>query len=377
VAGPLHATIFLKPWYRALGARLGRFVELSTASTTTPDLLDIEEDCTIADEVSLGAARVENGWLTLAPTRLGRRAFVGNGAVIPAGTTLGAGSLVGVLTVAPADREQAGRSGACWLGSPPIFLNRRQSGTGFPEQTTYRPTRKLQWARGCWEILRITVPGAGLVITTVGVLEAALRLWDRLGPTLTLLTLPAIFAAGCAAVILAVVPVKWIVVGRYRPFERPCWSAFVWRLEFVNALFEFLATPMALDVLRGTPLLPWYLRLLGCRIGRGVWIDSTGFLEFDLVDIGDGAILNRDCILQTHLFEDRVLKGSRLRIGSDCEIGAHSIVLYDTEMKEGARLGALSLLMKGEVLPAGRVWVGSPLDSVSTDERRNACDLVA
>ena len=81
------------------------------------------------------------------------------------------------------------------------------------------------------------------------------------------------------------------------------------------------------------------------------------------MSVGDRAILNKDCILQTHLFEDRVMKGACVRIGSDCEIGTQSIVLYDTEMKDGARLAALSLLMKGEVLPAGPVWVGSPLDS--------------
>jgi non-ribosomal peptide synthetase-like protein len=357
----------MKPWFRALGAKLGRFVELSTASTTTPDLLDIGDDCTIADEVSLGAARVERGWLTLAPTRLGRRAFVGNGAVIPAGTTLGAESLVGVLTVAPLDSEQAARTGGCWLGSPPMLLQRRQPTTGFPEQATFRPTRKLQWARGCWELLRVTLPGGGLAIATVVVLETTVKIWGVWGPAGALLSLPAIFAACCSMVILAIVPVKWIVMGRYRPFERPLWSAFLWRLEFVNALFEFLATPIGLETLRGTPLLPWYLRLLGCRIGRSIYIDTTGFIEFDLVEVGDRSILNRDCILQTHLFEDRVMKGSRLRIGSGCEIGADSIVLCDSEMKDGARLGALSLLMKGEVLPAGPVWVGSPLDSSRAD----------
>ncbi len=186
---------------------------------------------------------------------------------------------------------------------------------------TFRPTRELQWARGCFEILRVTLPGAGFLFATVGVLDIALQLWNRWGLLRTLLLLPAVFALCCAVVILAVAPVKWLVVGRYRSFEKPFWSAFVWRLEFVNALFEFLATPIGLEALRGTPLLPWYLRLLGCRIGRGVYIDSTGFLEFDLVDVGDRAILNKDCILQTHLFEDRVLKGSRLRIGADCEIG--------------------------------------------------------
>ena len=367
VAGPLHSTIFLKPWYRALGAKLGRFVEISTASTTTPDLLDIEDDCTIADDVSLGAARVERGWLTLAPTRLGRRTFVGNGAVIPAGTSMGAGSLVGVLTIAPTDREQAGRAGAGWLGSPPMFLKRRQTCGTFSEETTFRPTRKLQWARGCWEGLRITLPGAGMIVATVVALETVLKLWDGAGPTAAMLWLPAVFAACCAGVMLAVVPIKWAVMGRFRPFERPLWSAYLWRLELVNALFEFMATPIGLETLQGTPLLPWYLRLLGCRMGSEVYVETTGFIEFDLVDVGDRAILNRNCILQTHLYEDRVMKGAGLRVGAESEIGAQSIVLYGAEMKDGARLGALSLLMKGEVLPAGRVWMGSPLDSSAVE----------
>ena len=353
VAGPLHSTILVKPWYRALGARLGRFVELSNVTLSSPDLLDIEDDCTIADEVSLGTARIERGWLTLAPTRLGRRVFVGNSAVIPAGTTIGEGSLIGVLTLAPEDKRFAARTNASWLGSPPLFLARRQPARGFLQESTFRPTRKVQFARGCWELLRISLPGAGFVIATVGVIEAA--------PTVPIFLLPAIYAALCAAVVLAIVPLKWLFVGRYRPFEQPCWSAGVWRLELVNALFEFLAGPIGIETLQGTPLLPWYLRLLGCRIGKGTYIDTTGFLEFDLVNIGDRAMLNRDCILQTHLFEDRVMKASHLKIGADCEIGTQSIVLYDTHLQDGARLGPLSLVMKGETLPAGRVWTGSPV----------------
>ena len=363
VAGPLHSTIFLKPWYRALGAKLGRFVELSNVTISSPDLLDIEDDCTIADEVSLGAARIERGWLTLAPTRLGRRVFVGNGAVIPAGTTIGEGSLIGVLTLAPEDKRFAARTNASWLGSPPLFLARRQPSTGFPEVSTFRPTRKLQFARGCWELLRISLPGAGFVIATVGVIGAA--------PAVSIVLLPGIYVALCAAIILAIVPIKWLVAGCYRPFEQPCWSGAVWRLELVNALFEFLAAPIGLETLRGTPLLPWYLRLLGCRVGKGTYIETTGFLEFDLVKVGDRAILNHDCILQTHLFEDRVMKASHIKIGADCEIGTQSIVLYDTHLQDGARLGPLSLVMKGETLPAGRVWTGSPVGH-STQTRDEA-----
>ena len=208
--------------------------------------------------------------------------------------------------------------------------------------------------------MRITLPPAGFIFVTVTVITAAFELWDRFEFGLTLGLLPLVYAACCAVVLAGVVLAKRIVMGRYRPFERPLWSNFIWRLEFVNALYEFLATPLALEALQGTPFLPWYFRLLGARIGRRVYTHTTGLLEWDLVEVGDGAALNDDCVLQTHLFEDRVLKADRLRIGADCSVGAVSVVLYDTEMEAGARLDALSLLMKGETLPAGTAWAGIP-----------------
>jgi hypothetical protein len=128
---------------------------------------------------------------------------------------------------------------------------------------------------------------------------------------------------------------------------------------------------------QGTPLLPWYFRLLGARIGRRVYSHTTGLLEWDLVEVGDRAALNDDCVLQTHLFEDRVLKASRLRIGADCTVGAVSVVLYDSKMEDGSRLDALSLLMKGETLPAGTAWAGIPAswrDPGSASRKPSASD---
>jgi len=366
VAGQLRATLYVSPWYRALGARLGRFVELSTASSTTPDLLELEEGSTVADEVSLGTPRIEGGWMTVAPTHLGRRAFVGNSAVIPTGTTLGNRSLLGVLSIAPSERSKAAASDTAWLGSPPILLPRRQQSAAFSEDRTYRPTRRLRCGRGCFELLRVTLPPAGSVFVTASVINGALLLWEYFNLAAVLLLLPVVYTANCFGVLAAVAVVKWVVVGRYRPFERPLWCLFVWRLEFVNALYEFLATPLALEALQGTPMLPWYLRLLGARIGRRTYIETTGFLEWDLVEIGDRAALNEDCIMQTHLFEDRVLKASQLRVGAECEVGADSVVLYDSEMQDGSRLDAVSLLMKGERLPRETDWAGVPAASRNT-----------
>ena len=54
------------------------------------------------------------------------------------------------------------------------------------------------------------------------------------------------------------------------------------------------------------------------------------------------------------------MKSSYLRVEQGCSVGNMSVVLYDTRMEEGARLGPMSLLMKGEIMPAGRSWHGIP-----------------
>jgi len=124
------------------------------------------------------------------------------------------------------------------------------------------------------------------------------------------------------------------------------------------------AVPNFLDLLRGTPMLPWALRLLGARIGRGVYLNTTDLTEFDCVRIGDGAELNAWCGPQTHLFEDRVMKVGLVDIGNGVTVGVRSTILYDTKVGDQVRLGPLTLVAKGELLPAGTRWEGSPATAV-------------
>ena len=112
----------------------------------------------------------------------------------------------------------------------------------------------------------------------------------------------------------------------------------------------------------GTPFLPWVLRLFGARFGRGVWMNMTDITEFDCIAVGDFAALNSLCALQTHLYEDRVMKVGRVRIGDGVTVGAGSTVLYDTHVGDFARLGPLTLVMKGESIPAHSEWVGAPAE---------------
>jgi acetyltransferase-like isoleucine patch superfamily enzyme len=69
-------------------------------------------------------------------------------------------------------------------------------------------------------------------------------------------------------------------------------------------------------------------------------------------------------VIQNHLFEDRIMKSSYLTIDDECSVANMSVVLYDTRMEHGAVLGPLSLLMKGEIVPAGSRWHGIPTVAV-------------
>jgi len=358
--GPLYATLYIAPFFRWLGASLGRAVELSTAHSTTPDLLKMESGSFVADSVSLGAPHIERGLMTLGMTRIGRRTFIGNSAVLPAGAQVGEGGLIGVLSTRPLGKPGAEQPGTAWLGSPAIFLPRRHVNTSFPEETTYKPTRRLYALRLVIEFFRITLP-----MTCYSLLGCLLyTTFDRLRHAYALLVSIALFPVCYLACALAacgiVIVTKWALMGRYRPTEKPLWSAFVWRTELLTAMHENLADPFLVRLLLGTPFASWFFRAMGAKVGKRVYWDTTSLTEFDLVHIEDDVALNQDCVVQSHLFEDRVMKMSTIHISAGCTVGSRSVVLYDSSMGAGARLNDLSLVMKGETLPPRAQWIGSP-----------------
>jgi non-ribosomal peptide synthetase-like protein len=360
ILGPLYASIYLAPWYKLLGAKIGNGAEISTASFISPDLLSIGEDSFIADSVSLGAPRVKDGFMKLGRNQIGRRSFIGNSAMLPPGTVIGDSVLVGCLSAPPAKPRDALREDSAWLGSPAMFLPQRQSSTGFGEAATFDPPARLRALRAAVEFIRVIAPSTGFIILLSLLFSGLLLLRDSYSLVSTLAFFPLLYLGCGLAAVLVTIIAKWTLVGRYQAGEKPLWCSFVWRNELVNALHEHLAEPFLVGALTGTPFLCWYFRLLGARIGRRVYMETTDFSEFDLVRIRDEAALNSDCTVQTHLFEDRVMKISTIEIGSRCKVGAGSLVLYDTRMEEGSSLDDLSLLMKGEVLPAGTGWHGIP-----------------
>jgi non-ribosomal peptide synthetase-like protein len=357
---PIYATLYVVPWYRALGVKVGRRAEISTAAAIIPDLVEIGPESFIADAVLFGAMKVEPGAIRLEHTRIGRRSFIGNSALLPTGASIGDEVLIGVLSKPPEDGGAEAPNGT-WFGSPPISLPVRQTVGMFDEGARFNPSGRLVATRLTIEAIRVVLSLTiflalfSLLLSMVGELDDLTHGGRWIAAAFPFLYIG--FALGCG---LWVVVLKWLVMGRYTPTTQPLWSTFVWRTELVTATYENLAVPNLLEPLRGTPWLPFYLRLMGCRIGKRCYIDTTDITEYDLVEIGDDVAINDFAGLQTHLFEDRVMKVSGVRVCDRATIGSYAIVLYDAEIGEDAQLGDLSVVMKGEVLPPGTSWEGAP-----------------
>jgi len=158
---------------------------------------------------------------------------------------------------------------------------------------------------------------------------------------------------------------KWGVVGRIRAVEHPLWSSFVWRNEVVDTFVEMVAGPWFAWTATGTPAINVWLRSLGARIGHGVWCETYWLPEADLVTLGHGATVNRGCVLQTHLFHDRIMSMDTVTLEDGATLGPNGVILPAASIGRAATVGPGSLVLRGEAVPHGTRWTGNPIASWS------------
>jgi len=129
---------------------------------------------------------------------------------------------------------------------------------------------------------------------------------------------------------------KWAILGRLRPQK-------IWRNSFMDhklRLFSAINSRMGVATdLEGTFLLNLYYRSLGARIGKNVLFHASGpqmiDCMFDLLDIGDGAIIEDDAaIVNVQVSPD----GTYMQL-LPVFIGKYSVVGNSGMISAGTRLG--------------------------------------
>ena len=350
---PIYAGLATPVWLRSLGATIGERAEVSTA-VMVPKLTEVRSGAFLADDTMVGTYELGDGWIRTERTVVGKRSFVGNSGMVAPGRKLAKQSLVAVLSASP----KKSKAGSNWWGSPPERMRRVEVEAA--GEATYAPSRALMRKRGLVETLRLLAPMAQAVLVAVFA-AAAVTLLERFGVWTYLLGGLVWMAVGALAVGSAVVA-KWVLVGRQKAGEHPLYSWYVWLNELQDQFVEVVAAPWFFNYAAGSGEMNLALRALGVRVGRGAWIESYWFPETDLCQVGRGASVGPGTVVQTHLFQDRVMSLDTVAIQDSATLAAHSVSLPGSVIGQGATVGPGSLVMRGDEVPAMTVWQGNPVE---------------
>lgn len=367
---PIFASLFTPTWLKLLGARVGRHVEASTV-VPIPSLLRVQDGSFLADDVLLSPFELGAGQVRIGTATVGVKSFIGNSAIVDPDVEVPDGVLIGVLSSA-LDSKQMGpefSSGSSWLGRPPMAIPRRIT-TIVDQSRTFNPPARLVLARALVESCRLfPLLLSSMIATLAGIAMLYLLITFGIGWAV-LASGGLLLGSGLVACTLATLA-KWLLTPNIRAgHQHPLWSSFVWRNELADTFVQSLAVPWFVSMCYGTPFLNMWMRSLGAKIGRGVWLDSHLLPEADLITLEDGATVNRGSVLQTHLFHDRLMRLDKVHLEAGATLGPYAISLPGTTIGAGTTIAPTSLVMRGEHIPAGTRWHGNPVRpwSVEKDE---------
>lgn len=126
------------------------------------------------------------------------------------------------------------------------------------------------------------------------------------------------------------------------------------------------ADELAATGLSGAPLMTWYARLLGAKVGQHVDLHSLPPVT-GLLTLGRGCSVEPEVDLTGFWVDGDIVRLGPVRIGADARVGARSTLL------PGADIGARAEVAPGSgvfgVVPDGEFWSGSPAVRVTGDAR--------
>ncbi|HTF52376.1 MAG TPA: Pls/PosA family non-ribosomal peptide synthetase [Pseudonocardia sp.] len=192
--------------------------------------------------------------------------------------------------------------------------------------------------------------------------------WISIASNLFDIYLRSALFGGAAFLGLCLLPIlaKWLLVGRWKPQQIRIWSVAYVRFWTVKTLIRL--NPLVLFV--GSPLYVLYLRALGAKVGRGVAIFSQSMpVCTDLLTIGDGTVIRKDSSFSCYRAHAGMIQTGAVILGKDVLVSEATVLDIETSMGDGAQLGHASSLHRGQAVPNGERWHGSPALRSEVDYR--------
>jgi len=218
-----------------------------------------------------------------------------------------------------------------------------------------------------------------IFVAYLGVTEAVASVgdqWISAAPSLGELFLRAAVFGDAAVLAMCILPiaVKWVLIGRWKAQEFPVWSLAYVRFWIVKTLVR--SNPLVLLVggrsrtTATSPILNFYLRALGAKVGPGVAIYTRTLpVCTDLLTIGAGTVIRNEALISCYRAHDGQIQTGPVHLGKDAFVGEAAMIDIGASMGDGAQLGHVSSLHAGQTVPAGESWHGAPAQRTDTNYR--------
>lgn len=155
----------------------------------------------------------------------------------------------------------------------------------------------------------------------------------------------------------------------YRDTQTLRWMAYNSLILVVNGVF--------LDALRLSPFQTLFYRLMGAKIGKDVYINTSGLADLSLLEIGDNSMIGGGVALICHAAERGFLRLAPTKVGAGVSIGIGSIIMPDVEIGDGASIGPSSVVPKGSRIPPRSSWGGNPVEDLRDKRRREQKEKIS
>ncbi len=128
-----------------------------------------------------------------------------------------------------------------------------------------------------------------------------------------------------------------------------------------------LAIRMVLPIIPVTPLLNLFFRIVGCKMGKNVKLNTWILNDAYLLEIGNNVIIGGATDVSCHLFENNHLILKPIKIGDDTLIGAHCYISPGVTIGKNCTIGLNSFIRQDKVIPDN-----THLTSISSVKMRDA-----
>ena len=164
---------------------------------------------------------------------------------------------------------------------------------------------------------------------------------------------------------------KWAVLGKIKAGKYKLWSIYYFRFWIVDKVINICPV----TYFTGTNIMNVFLRLLGAKVGKNTYIDTSAISAFDLLKVGDNVSICTDSHLKGYTIADGYLNIGSIEIDDNSFIGTRCYLAHNTKMGKNSSIEDLTLISEGSNIPENENWGGSKAVKIGINQPQKCVQL--